>query len=184
MNGIGAILILVTCISGVILWWPGRQRWWPRMTMRLSSRGPRFLRELHNVVGFWLFALVFLWALTGVYFAFPSVFHGLSDLARGSASDYADNAVSLFIEDSIAWLVRLHFGRSFGMFVKVSWVILGLAPCILFVTGLLMWWRRRAHLSQIRQFDDALRARGGRDAMTVTNERCARRVASSRGSTA
>jgi uncharacterized iron-regulated membrane protein len=141
VNGIGAILILVTCISGVVLWWPGRQRWWPRMTIRLNSRGPRFLRELHNVVGVWLFALVFVWALTGVYFAFPTIFHGLSDLARGSASD---TAASRFIEDSIAWLVRLHFGRAFGFPVKVTWVILGLAPSILFVTGLLMWWRRRA----------------------------------------
>lgn len=143
VNGIGAVLILVTCITGLVLWWPGRARWWPRMSIRASSSGPRFLRELHNVVGFWLFALVFLWALTGIYFAFPTIFHSFSELARGETTD---TATSLLIEDSIAWLVRLHCGRSFGLFVKIAWTLLGLAPLVLFVTGLLMWWKRRGAL--------------------------------------
>jgi len=39
-------------------------------------------------------------------------------------------------------MVRLHFGRSFGTGVEVLWVITGLAPCVLLVTGALMWWNR------------------------------------------
>jgi len=42
----------------------------------------------------------------------------------------------------IDWLVRLHFGRSFGLLIKGLWVVLGLTPCGLFVTGALMWWNR------------------------------------------
>ena len=34
---------------------------------------------------------------------------------------------------------RLHFG---GLPVKAGWVVLGLAPPTLFVTGFLMWWNR------------------------------------------
>ena len=141
VNGVGAILVLITCVTGFVLWWPGRARWWPRMSIRPGSSGPRFLRELHNVVGFWLFAFVFVWALTGIYFAFPTIFHAFSELAGGPTTD---TATSLFIEDSIAWLVRLHFGRSFGLSVKIAWTLIGLAPCVLLVTGVLMWWRRRA----------------------------------------
>jgi len=37
----------------------------------------------------------------------------------------------------------LHFGNFAGTKVKVAWVILGLAPALLFVTGLLMWITRK-----------------------------------------
>ena len=36
----------------------------------------------------------------------------------------------------------LHFGNFGGAPVKVLWVILGLAPSLLSVTGFLMWWNR------------------------------------------
>jgi hypothetical protein len=37
----------------------------------------------------------------------------------------------------------LHFGNFAGNKVKVAWVILGLAPALLFATGLLMWINRK-----------------------------------------
>ncbi len=103
----------------------------------VSWRG--FVSDLHNVLGFWLFLLLFIWAATGIYFAFPGVFIALSDSFR---VDGADTAMSLRIEDAIAWVVRLHFGRAFGLCVKVLWAIAGLLPCVLVVTGALMWWNR------------------------------------------
>ena len=50
----------------------------------------------------------------------------------------------------MTWLVRLHFGR-FGRLRKVSWfywplstlwVVLGLIPVVIAITGFLMWWNR------------------------------------------
>ena len=40
------------------------------------------------------------------------------------------------------WLSRLHFGRFGGGFVKAVWVVVGLVPATMFVTGALMWWNR------------------------------------------
>jgi uncharacterized iron-regulated membrane protein len=143
INGVGAAMVLLMCVAGAIVWWPGRARgsshWWRKMTIQRGVGWRRFTRDLHNMMGFWMFVLVFMWAATGVYFAFPDAFHALSDYFR---VDNADTAASIFVEDSIAWLVRLHFGRSFGLFVKVLWSILGLVPCVLFVTGAVMWWNR------------------------------------------
>ena len=45
-------------------------------------------------------------------------------------------------DDAIAWLVRLHFGRAYGPYIETLWVVLGLVPCALFITGALMWWNR------------------------------------------
>jgi uncharacterized iron-regulated membrane protein len=38
--------------------------------------------------------------------------------------------------------VNLHFGRSWGMTVILAWVVLGLVPAVLFVTGFVTWWVR------------------------------------------
>ena len=36
----------------------------------------------------------------------------------------------------------LHFGTFFGNTTRILWIILGVAPAILYITGLLMWWNR------------------------------------------
>ena len=139
VNGIGAIVVLLMCLTGAILWWPGKARWRYSIVMRRGVSGPRFIWELHSVLGFWLFLLVLLWAATGIYFAFPRPFNALIEFFTVNG---ADTPASQSIEDAIASLVRLHFGRAYGMAVKVIWALLGLAPVGLFVTGALMWWNR------------------------------------------
>jgi uncharacterized iron-regulated membrane protein len=42
----------------------------------------------------------------------------------------------------VYWISPLHFGDFGGVGVKILWVVLGLAPAALFVTGSLMWWNR------------------------------------------
>ncbi len=45
--------------------------------------------------------------------------------------------------DSVmSWLGYLHVGSFGGMPIKILWVILGMTPALLFVTGSLMWWNR------------------------------------------
>jgi uncharacterized iron-regulated membrane protein len=46
------------------------------------------------------------------------------------------------VQEGYAVLARLHFGRAYGLSIKILWGILGLMPCILFITGTLMWWWR------------------------------------------
>jgi uncharacterized iron-regulated membrane protein len=40
------------------------------------------------------------------------------------------------------WLAQAHFGRFAGIPVKITWTVIGLAPAALFLTGMLMWWKR------------------------------------------
>jgi uncharacterized iron-regulated membrane protein len=39
-------------------------------------------------------------------------------------------------------MVRLHFGRWRSHTLKVVWVIIGLIPTAMLVTGVAMWWNR------------------------------------------
>ncbi len=123
-NGLGAAAATLMCLTGAVLWWPGRTRWRRSLTLHRGLSPRRMLWELHNVLGFWLLLLILLWSVTGLYFAFPAALNALDD-------------------DTIAAVVRLHFGRAFGPGVEALWVILGLVPCALVLTGVLMWGIRK-----------------------------------------
>jgi len=45
-------------------------------------------------------------------------------------------------DNFIRWLYYLHFGNFAGNKTKALWVVLGLLPSMLFVTGTIMWWNR------------------------------------------
>ena len=54
----------------------------------------------------------------------------------------------------LRWGVRLHFGRWRSHTLKVVWVIMGLIPAVMFVTGGIMWWNRvvrRPRTAKVRQ---------------------------------
>lgn len=139
VNGAGALLVVLMCLSGAVIWWPGSSRWWRGMMLRRHVHWRRFIWDLHSVLGFWAFAVILMWAVSGIYLAFPSPFYKVGDflITRG-----AGRVTSESIDDLIGWLVSLHFGRTFGLWVKVLWTILGLVPTALIVTGALMWWNR------------------------------------------
>jgi uncharacterized iron-regulated membrane protein len=40
------------------------------------------------------------------------------------------------------WVAPLHVGSFGGTAIRVAWLILGLSPPFLFVTGFIMWWSR------------------------------------------
>ncbi len=71
VNGIGALLVLVVLLTGAVLWWPGKSRWWQGLVLSRPFNSLRFVRQLHSFLGFWALAMLLLWALTAVYFAFP-----------------------------------------------------------------------------------------------------------------
>lgn len=138
-NGLGAILIIVLSIAGLVIWWPGRSNWWRRMSVRRGVGARRFTLDLHNMLGFWLFVFIFVWALGGIYFGFPNAFNALADAFKAGEEE---TATSMLVQDGLASLARLHFGRAYGLSIKILWGILGLVPCVLLVTGVLMWWWR------------------------------------------
>ncbi|HEY6456629.1 MAG TPA: PepSY-associated TM helix domain-containing protein [Steroidobacteraceae bacterium] len=148
VNGVGALAILLLSTSGLVLWWPRRARWRHSLMVHRNVGGRRFIRELHGVLGFWCFALILLWGITGIYFAFPAPFIALLDVFSVQG---ADTAASRFLEDAFAWLVRVHFGRSFGRGIEVTWAILALVPCTLVITGVVMWWHRVARAAPSRE---------------------------------
>jgi uncharacterized iron-regulated membrane protein len=136
VNGVAAIITTLLVITGLVIWWPAQLRLWPTsLWIRRGAPGRTQLRQLHNMLGVWPWLLLLLWALTGVYFAFPGPFEAVKEWFYPPDSPGAPAG-----DDLMVWLTSLHFGRFGGAGVRVAWIVLGLVPAALFVTGATMWW--------------------------------------------
>ena len=174
VNGIGSILLTALCISGAVIWWPGVQSWRRSVFFNAKANWKRLNWELHSVVGFWTFSILFMWAVTGIYLAFPNPFQiwlnrvmpleqykPVSELEEPAAQVRFVQVADPPVKDDaprprrprvpikrtkgdifLRWIYYLHFGNFAGWKTKVVWVVLGLAPVFLFVTGGIMWWNR------------------------------------------
>ncbi len=68
VNGAGAMILLVLCISGLVIWWRGAKTWTRGLGISVRHNWRRINFDAHSAIGFWTFALVFWWAFSGVYF--------------------------------------------------------------------------------------------------------------------
>jgi len=137
-NGIGAAAFLLIVLTGAILWWPGRSRWVRSLTFSWRQRGFQFLWRLHSTLGFWSFPLLFVWGITAVYFAFPDPFETTIDRFAPDPLDFERPG-----ERQLLATIAAHFGRFGPLPIRFVWMTLGLVPVALFVTGLLLWLRKR-----------------------------------------
>lgn len=136
VNGVAALFVTTLILTGAVIWWPGRRRWRRSMLLRREQNGPRLTWQLHSVLGFWCFALLFVWAVSGIYLSFPQPFETLIDRFDSDPNDLYRPGEALLLG-----MLKLHFGRFGGLGIRVSWALLGLVPATLFVTGFMMWWR-------------------------------------------
>jgi uncharacterized iron-regulated membrane protein len=231
ISGWMALGLLLLCLSGIVLWWPGLARWASALTLHRRSSVRRFLWELHSVTGFWAGIALAAVAFTGVYFAFPLPIAGAivkltgDNLREASAFVLAppakpskpgapvlsvDRAIAILNEQMapapplqylqlpttprdtysgisdyptlapytddrrvsvdphsgavlritnthdapvavriVQYFHAIHFGTFagtrglIGYAVRALWVLLGITPALLAVTGLLMYWNRK-----------------------------------------
>jgi uncharacterized iron-regulated membrane protein len=72
LNGALAGALLLINLTGLIIWWPGLKLW-PRALSVDFARGWRRINfDLHRAAGFWTFAVVSFWGISGVYFGWPN----------------------------------------------------------------------------------------------------------------
>lgn len=151
INGIGGVLLLVLLVSGALIWWTGRRHRWRGLIVTRASPRP-VIWQLHSAIGFWSFALLFVWAITAIYFAFPAWFEDLIDFFDDDPDDLHRPGEALLLQ-----LLALHFGRFSAIELRFVWSFMGLMPVVLFVTGFTLWWRR-----VVRRRVPRLAAGGGR----------------------
>lgn len=143
VNGIGGIFLTALAITGLVVWLTGRGRWRAVYWTGRPAMSAVFARRLHVALGFWVCGMVLIWAVTAIYFGFPDLFDSLFDLLDADPGDdvrLGDQAL-----DS---LIKLHFGRLGGLVGRTAWIVLGLLPPVLVVTGVIAWATQRKAASR------------------------------------
>jgi uncharacterized iron-regulated membrane protein len=139
INAIGGALLCILCITGLMIWWRASGPWHKGFYFNRRSNWKRLNFDLHGALGFWSLSILFLWGLTGIYFGFPDAFMRVVDYFEPPDQfPHGGRRGDAFV----AWLVRMHFGRYGGMGVRITYVIIGLLPAVMFMTGAVMWWNR------------------------------------------
>ena len=131
-NGIGALCLVLLCLTGAVIWWPGIKN--RRRSLRVSrgSRIPRLSWDLHSALGFWTYLFVLMWAVSGLYLVFSDSFS--SALAIFDSADR-------FYDSALFSLSEAHFGR-FGRFTEALWSTLGLGLALLSISGVFVCCHR------------------------------------------
>jgi uncharacterized iron-regulated membrane protein len=153
VNGVGALALLMLCASGMIIWWPGAARWRRSVLIDTGASWKRLNWSVHSVLGFWFFAFILMWSVTGVYLSLPDQVSAWLDYIE--PLDEA-NPVERVVDRIQYWLAYLHFGRLGGRGIpgcgrglcdsitKATWAAVGLVPVLMAVSGAVMWWNRVA----------------------------------------
>jgi uncharacterized iron-regulated membrane protein len=136
--GLG-LLTMVLCLTGFVVWWPGMKNWRRSLTLQRRVSWKRLTWSVHSAVGFWMFAFLLMWGATGAYLGYQQPFMDLVDYLE----PFDPTSLEMRTGDqALTWLGRAHFGRYYGVPMKVVWTVCGLAPALLFATGVIMWWNR------------------------------------------
>ena len=138
-NGVGALVLTVLCLTGVIVWWPRSAGWRRSVFITTGGTWRQTAWNAHSAVGFWTVSVLLMWALSGAYLAFPRAFDAVGDVLDAMEGE---GRLSAAMYRGLGWISDAHFGRFAGNGIKALWVMLGLAPAFLFVTGVFVWWTR------------------------------------------
>jgi uncharacterized iron-regulated membrane protein len=162
INAIGGGLTAALAVTGLVIWWPGVGRWRRALIVRGGVGWKRLNFDLHSAVGFWTFALLFMWGMTGFYFVYPQVFRDtvnyftpvnpprLPQVQRPPGSPPASATFNLprrrrpltLGGKILRGFSLAHYGNFAGWKTKALWMLLGLTPVLLYFSALVMWWNR------------------------------------------
>jgi uncharacterized iron-regulated membrane protein len=77
INGVGAAILVLLVVTGLLLWWQGLSRWTRAMRISFRCNWRRINFDAHHAIGFWTLAIVLWWSVSGIYFGFYKQFGAL-----------------------------------------------------------------------------------------------------------
>ena len=94
---ISTVIFLISCITGLILWWP--KRWTKKtrqdsFTIKWKAKFKRLNYDLHNVYGFYSLLLCFILSATGIIIFFHSTLGTAIIRSFGGSDEHLEAALS------------------------------------------------------------------------------------------
>ncbi len=75
--GVCAVLLIISLLSGLILWWPLTGKWRRALTLKRHASVERFNYDLHQTAGFYSLIVLLVLLVSGLYFNLPDQFSWL-----------------------------------------------------------------------------------------------------------
>jgi uncharacterized iron-regulated membrane protein len=70
--GFSGLFLLISCLSGVVLWWPLNRTFKKGLLIKPGSQGIRLHYDIHRISGMYSVVLLAVLAATGIYLTFPN----------------------------------------------------------------------------------------------------------------
>jgi len=104
----------------------------PRSLLQARSGWKRINFDLHSALGFWSLAVLLVWAVSAIYFGFPEAFLAVIDYFE--PPELAGNGRRQG-DVSSPGLRACISAATGGLRVRITYVIIGLIPPAIFITG-------------------------------------------------
>lgn len=151
VNAAASVLLIVLCLTGMVVWWPGLARWRRSAMLEFKAGWKQATWSTHSALGIWCVGFILMWGITGAYLSLPEPF----DAAVEYLEPFDESNPGVRVGDRVTyWLAYAHFGRFGGRIpgcarasacneiLKAGWTLIGLVPVIMAVSGAIMWWNR------------------------------------------
>lgn len=137
INGLGGALFVLMSVTGLFIWWQGKRRWWEGLVI-LPGSSRSILWQLHSFCGFWALLLMLAWGVSGFQLGFPQQMAAILEFL-GTESDVIRPTSGV-----MGFFRELHFATPGGQnpFARWGWILASFLPTVIFVTGLIVWWKR------------------------------------------
>jgi uncharacterized iron-regulated membrane protein len=135
VNGVGGALFVLMSLTGLIIWWQGRRRWWEGLI--INPRSDRaMLWQVHSFCGFWALILMVAWGVSGFQLGFPQQTAAILEFLGNDNGNFRGGVMGFFRD--------LHFASPGGQnpFAQWGWILASFLPTLMFVSGVIVWWKR------------------------------------------
>jgi uncharacterized iron-regulated membrane protein len=138
INGIGGALFVLMSLTGIVLWWQGRSRWYEGLVPWWRGSQRSLLWQLHSFLGFWTLLLMVAWGVSGFQIGFPRALGSMASVFGGAPED-AGRGIAV-----LRFFRNVHFARygEGNAWANWSWIVVSFAPTLLFMSGFVVWFRR------------------------------------------
>ena len=135
INGALGLVFILMAVTGLVIWWQGKRRWWEGLIIVPGSTRS-MLWQLHSFFGFWFLILIFAYGVTGYQLGFPREMASLLETLRMNSGRSG--------EGFLGFLRDIHFARPGGQnpFARWAWIFATSIPAFMIISGSIIWWRR------------------------------------------